>query len=52
MADDFASTETASGLLKNDYVDSPIAAALKKKRKKLAETRLGDSSDNEENEGD
>lgn len=40
MADQFQTTET-SGLLKNDYGDSPMSEALKRKRKALAESRLG-----------
>lgn len=40
MADQFQTTET-SGLLKNDYGNSPISEALKRKRKSLAESRIG-----------
>lgn len=44
---DFASTQNSGGLLKNYYPDSGESAsselgmALQKKRKKLAETKLG-----------
>lgn len=55
MSNSFASTESASGLLKDDY-GTPLSNALKKKREKLAGTKLGiqgedENADNEEKEG-
>jgi len=48
--DSFQSIDSGKGILKNDQQDS-LGAALKSKRKKLAETkRLGDTPDNEEDE--
>lgn len=38
---DFASTVNASGILQNDY----LGAALKRKREKLKDTKLGVSED-------
>lgn len=37
----FSSTQSSNGLLKNSYGDSGLSDALKKKRQKLAETKLG-----------
>ena len=47
---EFASTEN-SGLLKDNYGDSPLAQALKKKREKLAQTKIGLETEDEK-EGD
>ena len=42
MPNDFQTIESGSGLLKNDYMDGEATrSALKKKRLKLTETKLG-----------
>lgn len=43
--------ESGKGILKNVYETGPIAAALKRKREKLAETKgIGEPSDQEASE--
>lgn len=49
MPNDFQSIESGAGLLK-DYSDNSLSSALKKKREKLAETKLGLLSDDQEGE--
>lgn len=45
---DYSSTENQEGLLKNIYdPDKLTAEALKRKRKKLAETKLGITEEDE-----
>lgn len=43
----FDSIESGKGILKNDYKDS-VSEALKRKREKLAETKLGLIKDDED----
>lgn len=45
---DFQSTGSGQGMLKTDYEGADaLSEALKRKRAKLMETKLGDSSDNQ-----
>lgn len=41
----FQSTESGSGILKDFTDESPLAQALRRKRERLAQTRLGISED-------
>jgi hypothetical protein len=48
---DFATLQSGSGLLKDSYGDSGMAEALKRKRERLKDTRLGSSDEEEPKEG-
>jgi hypothetical protein len=51
VANEFASTTNTetSGILKNAYETEPVGEALKRKRKKLAETQIGLQNEDENN---
>lgn len=48
---EFANIENSEGLLKEVTDESPLSAALKRKRKKLAETKLGAETEEETENG-
>jgi hypothetical protein len=48
---DFETIQSGSGLLKDSYGDSGMAEALKRKRERLKETRLGDQNEDDSKEG-
>lgn len=51
MANDFSSTDGSnSGILKSYYDASPMEEALKRKRQKLSETKLGDKAEDKPSE--
>lgn len=47
MANDFANTDNSQGLLKDATETSPLQEALRRKRKKLAETKGIETEDDD-----